>query len=173
MFFTQKWCFSTPQAPTCLQPWITQLKIFFKSYFFVFTSNKTSKKRTTSLQGTNGSSLMCPLFGGFTVLTQRSHTLHKGACAGAEFWEEHRETQQLRSWRRSQFKLQWWITFSGGDHELQRLMKLLKLTVQHLIILLLLLKPLYKTHTETQVHSEVSTKAASLPGQCQTSCHRS
>ena len=29
---------------------------------------KTSKKRTTFLQGTNGSSPMCPLFGDFTVL---------------------------------------------------------------------------------------------------------
>ena len=32
--------------------------------------NKTSKKRTTSLQGTNGPSPKCPLFGGFTVCVQ-------------------------------------------------------------------------------------------------------
>ena len=30
--------------------------------------NKSSEKRTTSLQGTNGPSPKCPLFGGFTVL---------------------------------------------------------------------------------------------------------
>ena len=29
--------------------------------------NKTSEKRTTSLERTNGPSPMCPLFGGFTV----------------------------------------------------------------------------------------------------------
>ena len=32
---------------------------------------KTSEKRTTSLQGTTGPSPMCPLFGGFTVISFR------------------------------------------------------------------------------------------------------
>ena len=32
----------------------------------------TSEKRTSSLQGTNGPSPMCPLFGGFTVATKQT-----------------------------------------------------------------------------------------------------
>ena len=37
---------------------------------FLIGLEKTSEKRTTSLQGTNGPSPMCPLFGGFTVASK-------------------------------------------------------------------------------------------------------
>ena len=58
----------------------TSSAIFVNKQFL----NKTSKKRTTSLQGTNGPSPKCPLFGGFTVFMSYMYLLDcdDGVLAG-------------------------------------------------------------------------------------------
>ena len=51
--------------------WKKQSKLSVSYLSFRTVQQKTSEKRTTSLQGTNVPSPMCPLFGGFIVKTVR------------------------------------------------------------------------------------------------------
>ena len=53
---------------------------------------KTSEKRITSLQGTNGPSPMCPLFGGFTVHANQTAANTQGLLSNTCHFDPQTET---------------------------------------------------------------------------------